>query len=376
MLTRPYRRGVACSIAVFLFSFAVQSAADEATSEMRTWQAVTSIAASMTFNEQPIATRDITEIVHPAAGESGPPSSKATRAPQASWAPPARFFTINQVLSKHQRNASSNASTRLAAINPADQASDVAAVKIPATRGDEPFGLFTFKAPEGLLWGKWRKVEADLQSVMPALSRCRSDSDNCTQGTARFLAIVDQAKARRGRAMLDLVNRQVNREIRYVSDMTQWGAPDRWSVPLNTNKQGSFDTGLGDCEDYAIAKYAALRAAGVLDRNLRILLVRDNSVRMDHAVLAARENGRWIILDNRRSALIDEDDARFLTPLFAIDSNGVKFFAAPYASYDLDKQFMAYSTQTSQTITVGTEENGSDILPTYAGGSARLPLLM
>ena len=29
--------------------------------------------------------------------------------------------------------------------------------------GNEPFGLFTFRAPEGLLWRKWRGVERQMQ---------------------------------------------------------------------------------------------------------------------------------------------------------------------------------------------------------------------
>ena len=45
--------------------------------------------------------------------------------------------------------------------------------------------------------------------------------------------------------------------IRYVSDYAQHGEADRWSAPLAT-----FATGKGDCEDYAIAKYVALREAG------------------------------------------------------------------------------------------------------------------
>jgi predicted transglutaminase-like cysteine proteinase len=377
MLTRSYGRGVACNIAILLVSFAVQSAADETTSDITPRQTVPRLAESLAPAKQPlVSTGGFTEIVYPAAGENGLPPSKSTREPRAAWSPPARFFTINQVLSKHQHNPSSNASMRLAAVNPTDRASDSTTIRLPPTRGDEPFGLFTFKAPEGLLWGKWRKVKSDLQAAMPALSRCLSNHDDCTPGASRFVAIVDQTKVSHGRARLEFVNRKINSEIRYVSDMTQWGALDRWSAPLNADKRGSFDTGLGDCEDYAIAKYVALREAGVPDKNLRILLVRDNNVRMDHAVLAARENGRWVILDNRRSALIEEEDAQFLTLLFAIDNSGVKFFAAPYASYSLGRQLVAYSTEIGQTIAVGAEENGSDILPTYAGGSAGLPLLM
>jgi hypothetical protein len=47
-------------------------------------------------------------------------------------------------------------------------------------------------------------------------------------------------------------------------------------------------------------------------------------------VLAVRESGRWLILDNRWAALADSSEAGDLTPLFAIDHKGVSLFAAPY----------------------------------------------
>ncbi len=267
-------------------------------------------------------------------------SPAAIRAPQApvaptlassQWPAPARFFTINQVLAKRQQASSGLPATHLAAIDPKIM-SDASAAPASPARSDEPFGLFTFRAPDGLLWSKWRGVEADIRAEAPALARCQAEPGHCTPATARFVAIVKQAEARQGRAKLELVNERVNAAIHYKTDMAQWGTADLWSAPLDANGKGSFDTGFGDCEDYAIAKYVALREAGIPAENLRLLLVRDNVVRMDHAVLAARADGRWLILDNRYSALTEERDARFLTPLFALGDDGVKLFAAPYAA--------------------------------------------
>ena len=65
--------------------------------------------------------------------------------------------------------------------------------------------------------------------------------------------------------------------------------------------------------------------------DLQLVLVRDRAVRQDHAVLAARLDDRWLILDNRRSELIADTEASSFTPLFAINHRGVQLFAAPYA---------------------------------------------
>ena len=114
--------------------------------------------------------------------------------------------------------------------------------------------------------------------------------------------------------------------------MALWGVADLWSLPLAANGTGSFSTGFGDCEDYAIAKYVALRAAGVPARQLRVLLVHDNAARMDHAVLAALDDGRWYILDNRWTAAVEDAEVRQFAPLFALDDQGVKLLAVPYAA--------------------------------------------
>ncbi len=238
-------------------------------------------------------------------------------------AAPARFFTINKVLAKLDGLAS--AETRLAARTDGSTLSDAQA-SAPQPQSGEPFGLFTFQAPEGALWQKWRGVSFDIAEDIDAMARCRALADACTPAATRFIAVVDAAASHDGRARLDAVNRAVNGAIVYMTDMQQHGVLDLWSSPLST-----FATLRGDCEDYAIAKYVALRAAGVASADLRIVLARDNALGEDHAILAARQDGRWLVLDNRRAELVDDGDVRHLAPLFAIDAQGVKLFAAPYA---------------------------------------------
>src|SRR6188474_3762099 len=262
------------------------------------------------------------------------PPLRGTIAPLISSTPapaPAQFFTINKVMAKHTGRAQDKAqdNIQLASVDPT--ATPDAAGQGKEVKSEEPFGLFTFVAPDGLVWFKWRKVAADIRAAEPALLRCLADETACSPAAARFAAIVKEAREREGRVRLNFVNQRVNNAIRYTSDMTQWGTPDEWSAPLAAGK-GSFDTGLGDCEDYAIAKYVALRAAGIPTKHLRVLLVRDNIARLDHAVLAANEDGHWYVLDNRWTAAVEDSDVRRFTPLFALDDQGVKLLAVPYAS--------------------------------------------
>ena len=286
--------------------------------------------------------------------------------------PPATFFSINAVLAKHdgQRGRGPDA-VRLASL-PSNVATDAPspAMKDVKPVGREPFGLFTFRAPEGMLWRKWRNIEADMAREQLTLNRCRTDAETCPPHAAQFLRLIGAVNSKPGRAKLEEANRAVNMAIRYVSDHTQHGEADRWSAPL-----ASFATAKGDCEDYAIAKYAVLREAGVARENLQLVLVRDRAVRQDHAVLAARLDDRWLILDNRQSLLIEDSNASSFTPLFAINHDGVHLFAAPYARRALpDGQNAAAPAAASARASF--EWTGSEPVAAGASSPGSLPLLM
>src|SRR5882757_270725 len=189
-----------------------------------------------------------------------------------------------------------------------------------ATGGsDEPFGLFASTLSFGALREKWLGVERKLDDERVQLALCDGDRDRCVSPAAlQFLAIVDNAKAREGRARLGEINRAINLAIRPMSDLAQYGEVDVWSSPLVT-----FTNGTGDCEDYAIAKFVALRQAGVSPEDLRIVIMRDTIRGEDHAVAAARLDGHWLTLDNRRMAMVEDAYVRNYRPLFVIDQYGV-----------------------------------------------------
>ena len=182
----------------------------------------------------------------------------------------------------------------------------------------EPFGLFASPLSEGGLREKWLDVERQLDDERVQLALCDGDRERCVSPAAlRFLAIVDGGRAREGRARLGEINRAINLAIRPMSDLAQYGEVDVWSSPLVT-----FAHGAGDCEDYAIAKFVALRLAGISPDDLRIVIMRDTIRGEDHAVAAARLDGHWLMLDNRRMAMVEDGDVRNYRPMFVIDQYG------------------------------------------------------
>jgi predicted transglutaminase-like cysteine proteinase len=186
----------------------------------------------------------------------------------------------------------------------------------------KPFGLDAIPVTSGEITRKWRRVIDEIRAESEILARCRDDAEDCPAAAQKFLAVIAEGRAHDGRARYGLINRAINLAIQPVSDLTQWGVSDRWSAPLAT-----LTTGRGDCEDYAIAKYVALREAGVAEDDLRLLIVRDFASGQDHAVVTARIEEKWLVLDNRRFVLVEDSDMPHVVPLFALGHDGVKQFA-------------------------------------------------
>ena len=181
------------------------------------------------------------------------------------------------------------------------------------------FNILPVKGGDVLV--KWNGVKAAMRAESEVFARCRQNMNACPKGAKSFLAIVDEGRGLSGRARIGVINRAINMAIEPVSDMVQWGVPDRWSAPLET-----FTTGKGDCEDYAIAKYVALGEAGIAADDIKLMIVRNTAANEDHAVTAVRLDGAWIILDNRWLKMVEDTAMSQAVPLFSLGSEGVRRF--------------------------------------------------
>ena len=195
----------------------------------------------------------------------------------------------------------------------------------PVERAEEPFGLSTSTVTTGTVLEKWLDVERQLDDERRILKICEEARASCrSQAALQFLAIVDGARTLEGRARLGDINRAINLGIKPTSDLALYGAQDVWSPPLVTLAKGG-----GDCEDYAIAKFVALQEAGVSADDLRIVILRDDLREEDHAVVAARLDGNWLMLDNLHMVMAEDRQVRdYYRPIFLIGHGGVKRYAS------------------------------------------------
>ena len=170
----------------------------------------------------------------------------------------------------------------------------------PAVASGKPdvFGSVALSIGHSRLDSRWRRVESARVG-----------------GTAASYAasLRDDSEMRR----IEAVNWYVNKRVRFVDDIRQYGRADLWSSASET-----LNRGRGDCEDYAIAKLQMLRAAGIADRNLYLVIVKDLVRRADHAVLVVRAAGRMLVLDNGTDEVLDTEAVHDYRPVLTFASRG------------------------------------------------------
>jgi predicted transglutaminase-like cysteine proteinase len=125
---------------------------------------------------------------------------------------------------------------------------------------------------------------------------------------------------------LSQINNFFNRKITFAEDIHVWGQSDYWATPLEL-----LGLRAGDCEDFSIAKYTFLKAAGVSNDKLRLVYVRaemlDNNrtVIRAHMVLSyyASPQSDPLILDNLVPHISAASSRKDLSPVFSFNNKGL-----------------------------------------------------
>lgn len=112
---------------------------------------------------------------------------------------------------------------------------------------------------------------------------CKSNPGDCRSGDKSLAVVLNEETF----ALLEKVNRDVNRSIRPRADRAAGPLQDVWSIAPRE----------GDCEDYALTKRHKLLKAGWPSSALLLAVARTPSGE-GHAVLIVRTNVGDIILDN------------------------------------------------------------------------------
>jgi predicted transglutaminase-like cysteine proteinase len=132
---------------------------------------------------------------------------------------------------------------------------------------------------------------------------------------AQWRMLVDELRPLDLRDKLERVNEAVNR-YPYIPSQVNWGESNHWETPFE------FFRKSGQCQDYAIAKYLLLREAGVPASALRLVVVRDTSLALDHAVTVALVDGEAWLLDNQIRSVVPVASVHRYQPYYSINEQG------------------------------------------------------
>ncbi|MES0828187.1 transglutaminase-like cysteine peptidase [Ruegeria sp. SCP11] len=137
-----------------------------------------------------------------------------------------------------------------------------------------------------------RKIEAP----SGAKSLCNDYSWACAKTRSSGLSEAQEKQ------IVKTINMRVNRRIHAVSDQSQYGTKEYWTLPT----QGS-----GDCEDFALQKKFELVQNGLDPTKLLIATVLDTN-RNGHAVLVYRSSEGDLVLDNVTNRIKTWKETRYL----------------------------------------------------------------
>jgi predicted transglutaminase-like cysteine proteinase len=119
---------------------------------------------------------------------------------------------------------------------------------------------------------------------------------------------------------LDGVNKFYN-DVRYSSDKKTYGKSDYWATPYEF-----LGRDRGDCEDYVIAKYFALKYLGMDMKKLFFFYVKSTKFTAAHMVLAYYEtpSSMPLILDNNNFKVLPANKRKDLKPIYRLQAGQIE----------------------------------------------------
>lgn len=113
------------------------------------------------------------------------------------------------------------------------------------------------------------------------------------------------------------VNRFFN-QVAYGTDPKVWGKKDYWA-----SRSEFLNKGVGDCEDYSIAKFFTLTQLGVPGEKLYLTYVKSLRLKQAHMVLTYydRKDAMPLVLDNLNPKILPASKRNDLVPVYSFNAD-------------------------------------------------------
>ena len=177
----------------------------------------------------------------------------------------------------------------------------------PAAARSYP-AIFGSKEMSSTNWGVHTSAVVNWMSMLKRWANGTPCAESNTCTTKGWQALVAQVKAAGDpMAQIKKANALLNDPVQhpYIEDINNWGQTEYWATAYQFLRKS------GDCEDYSIAKYMLLKAAGYPVENMRIVAVRIRSLGgIGHAILVVYQGAGAYVLDNRVPQVMQESLVR------------------------------------------------------------------
>ncbi|MGD8834003.1 MAG: transglutaminase-like cysteine peptidase [Desulfobacteraceae bacterium] len=157
---------------------------------------------------------------------------------------------------------------------------------------------------------QWRRVLSVAGQQVNEFVSCKTGA--CPPTAKSWRQVMRKAKNKSPMETLKTVNAFFN-QWPYRLDIEAYGTSDHWASPNEFLKRS------GDCEDYSIVKYFALKQIGFETAKMRIVVVKDRIRNVAHAVLAVYLNETAYILDNLSDLVLPHDRYRHYIPQYSVN---------------------------------------------------------
>ena len=194
---------------------------------------------------------------------------------------------------------------------------------VPASAEDrpsDPFGNHTIELnKEAPLVSTWEYLKDQVLLDKARFRSCIEFSNASCPEVSALMKIVEEARLNQGKALLAHLNRSINLMIK--------------PTPFYGFLVGPLEaitTRSGDCKTYAIAKYAAVRVAGISPDHVRLVVVHSRRHSWDHMVAAVYQDDEWLILDNLTNVLLQDSEKTDYEPTMILDYKGIRRYSSAF----------------------------------------------
>lgn len=181
-----------------------------------------------------------------------------------------------------------------------------------APSGAGLFGSHEFRSGSLRALPQWLSVLRRFRGDRTRFAQCGAE-DGCSSHDFRaWHEIIASARHLGEREKLHAVNRYFNRWP-HRNDTEAYGLREYWATP------SEFLVKSGDCEDYSIAKFFALRQLGFAPERLRVVILLDRIRNIGHAVLAVQMESDILILDSLSDLIVSHRKYKHYVPQYSMN---------------------------------------------------------